>query len=81
MRLEPIFRKNKLSSNSNKNNEIITLLNKKHKLDRSLQISLEKEKANLNLENSKKIFTENCSHFSFSSTLKLSNNIIIKKKI
>ncbi len=81
MRLEPIFKNNKFSSNSNKNNEIITLLNKKHKLDRSLQISLEKEKVNLNLENSKKIFTENCSHFSFSSTLKLSNNIIIKKKI
>jgi hypothetical protein len=81
MRLEPIFKNNKISSNSQKNNEVMNLLNKKHKLDRTLQISLEKEKANMHVHNSNKIHNENNGNFSFSSTLKLNNNIIIKKKV
>ena len=38
IRLEPIFTKN--SSNFNSKQEFVNLLNKKHKIDRSLQIGL-----------------------------------------
>ncbi len=77
MRLEPIFKNNKLSSKSDKNKEILNLLSKKHKLDRTLQISLEKEMYNKSCQSNE----SNEATFSFSNTLKLNSNIIIKKKI
>jgi hypothetical protein len=67
--LEPIFSKNKISSSGNKNEEIIKLLNKKHKLDTNLQILLEKARKNSNTDK-------------FSQNIKINNvtKILIKKK-
>ncbi len=76
LRLEPIFKNNKLYSNREKNDEIINLLKKKQMLDRNLQFSLEKERSNLIREQSLNLG-------SFTNSLKIGNhiNLTIKKKI
>lgn len=80
IRLESIFKDNQkryvsVSRGEGKDNNINSLLNKKHKLDRGLQIALESAG-----KNARRNVDFNFNTPSFSSTLSLKTNITIRKK-